>query len=184
MANAFVPAYVTLEAFWEAEETSETRHEWLDGIVYDMSRGTIEHGRLTSAISAELRAALKGPCEVYSSEVMLYVAEAKFATYADALVVCGPLSTHRVATLGEAIPNPTLLVEVLSNSTESYDRGEKFARYMQIPSLEEYVLVSQHERRIEVFRRPTRGRWIHDVAREGEAVTLHGKAIQVDAVYA
>jgi Uma2 family endonuclease len=184
MANALVPEYVTLEAFWKAEETSETRHEWLDGVVYDMSRGTIEHGRLTASMLRELGNALTERCTVYSPEVMLYVAEAKFTTYADGIVVRGPLATYRVAKLGEAITNPTILIEVLSKRTESYDRGEKFARYMQIPSLQEYVLVSHRERCIEVFRRPARGRWIHEVAGEGEAITLHGKAIQVDAVYA
>ncbi|WP_394820868.1 Uma2 family endonuclease [Pendulispora albinea] len=184
MANAVTPSYVTLEAFWEAEETSESRHEWLDGVVYDMSRGTIEHARLIGSIVRILGNALLDECSVYSSEVMLYIAETKLATYADATVVCGPLATYRVAKLGEAITNPTLLVEVLSDRTEGYDRGEKFAYYMRISSLKEYVLVSQYERRIEVFRRPQRGRWIHEVAQAGQSLTLHGHAIEVDAVYA
>ena len=175
--------YVTFEAFLQAEEKSETRHEWLDGIVYDMSRGTPEHARLSAAIAGELRAALKGECVVYGSEAMLYVAETKFSTYADAIVVCGPLATYRVAKLGEAIINPTLLVEVLAESTEKYDRGEKFAHYMRIGSLEQFVLVSQEERRIEVFRRPERGHWGFDVAKAGETLTLHGRPISVDAIY-
>ena len=174
---------VTFEAYLEAEETSDTRHEWLDGVVYDMSRGTPEHARVSAAIAAELRAALKGECVLYGSEAMLYVAETKFSTYADAMVVCGPLQTYRVARLGEAIINPTLVVEVLSESTEKYDRGEKFAHYMRIASLDEYVLVSQEERRIEVFRRPERGHWIFEVAKAGETLTLHGQPIGVDAVY-
>ena len=115
---------------------------------------------------------------------MLHVAETKFSTYADAVVVCGPLATYRVAKLGEAIVNPTLLVEVLSESTEKYDRGEKVAHYMKIAAMQEYVLVSQEERRIEVFRRPERGHWAFDVAKAGESLTLHGRAISVDAVYA
>ena len=114
---------------------------------------------------------------------MLYVAETRFSTYADAIVVCGPLATYRVARLGEAITNPTLVVEVLSESTEKYDRGEKFSHYMRMPSVEQYVLVSQEERRIEVFRRPDRGHWLFEVAKAGEALTLHGRPISVDAVY-
>jgi Uma2 family endonuclease len=66
--------YVTFEAFLENEEASESRHEWLDGVVYDMSRGTPEHARLSAAVAAELRAALKGECVVYGSEAMLSVA--------------------------------------------------------------------------------------------------------------
>jgi Uma2 family endonuclease len=175
---------VSYEAFLEAEEKSDTRHEWLDGVVYAMSRGTPEHARLSAAIAGELRAALKGECVVYGSEAMLYVAETKFSTYADAIVVCGPLATYRVAKLGEAIINPTLVVEVLSESTEKYDRGEKFAHYMRLASVEQYVLVSQEERRIEVFRRPERGHWEFEVARAGETLILHGHPISVDAVYA
>ncbi|HWL89072.1 MAG TPA: Uma2 family endonuclease [Polyangiaceae bacterium] len=183
MGNAFVPAYVTLEAFWAAEETSETKHEWVDGVVYDMSRGSIEHGRLQAAVAAELRASLKGDCVAYGPDTMLYVAETKFATYADASIVCGALMTHRVAKLGEAITNPIILVEVLSDSTEKYDRGEKFAHYMRMSSLQEYVLVSQYERRIEVFRRPQRGRWIHEEAQAGQLLTIHGQEIRVDSIY-
>jgi Uma2 family endonuclease len=183
MSTLSPSSYVTFEAFLEAEEKSDMRHEWLDGVVYDMSRGTPEHARLSAAVAAELRAAMKGECVVYGSEAMLYVAETKFSTYADAIVVCGPLATYRVARLGEAIINPTLLVEVLSESTEKYDRGEKFAHYMRIASLEEYILVSQEEHRIEVFRRPERGHWIFEGARAGETLTLHDRAISVDAVY-
>ena len=183
MSSVSPSPYVSFEAFLEAEEKSDTRHEWLDGVVYDMSRGTPEHARLSAAIAGELRAALKDECVVYGSEAMLYVAETKFSTYADAIVVCGPLATYRVAKLGEAIINPTLIVEVLSESTEKYDRGEKFAHYMRIASVEEYVLVSQEERRIEVFRRPERGHWTFDTAKAGDTLAFHGRSISVDAIY-
>src|ERR1700733_3561791 len=143
MSTVPTSTYVSFEAFLEAEEKSDSRHEWLDGVVYDMSRGTPEHARLSTAIAGELRASMKGECVAYGSEAMLYVAETKFSTYADAVIVCGPLATYRVAKLGEAIINPTIIVEVLSESTERYDRGEKFAHYMRFASLEEYVLVSQ-----------------------------------------
>jgi Uma2 family endonuclease len=87
-------------------------------------------------------------------------------------------------TIGEAVTNPALVVEVLSDSTEGYDRGEKFAHYMRLASLREYVLISQHERRIEVFRRPAgRGHWPHEIARGAEAMTLQGAAIRVDDIY-
>ncbi len=157
MSSASSVPYASFEAYLEAEDKSDTRHEWLDGRVYAMSRGTPEHARLSAAIAGELRASLRGACVVYGSEAMLYIAETKFSTYADAIVVCGLLVTHRVARLGEAIVNPTMLVEVMSDSTEKYDRGEKFAHYMRMASLEVYVLVSQDQPRIEIFRRPERG---------------------------
>jgi Uma2 family endonuclease len=84
---------------------------------------------------------------------------------------------------GEALLNPTVLVEVLSETTEDYDRGEKFAHYMRIPSLREYVLVSQGTPRIEVFRRPERGHWIHQEARAGGTIAIAGRPIHVDDIY-
>jgi Uma2 family endonuclease len=81
------------------------------------------------------------------------------------------------------VTNPTVLVEVLSESTEEYDRGEKFSHYMRFMTLEEYVLVAQDRRRIECFRRPEHGHWAHEVAQAGQSIVLHGHAIAVDAVY-
>jgi Uma2 family endonuclease len=120
---------------------------------------------------------------------MVYVRETSLATYPDGSVVCGPVDVQQVLrngkVIGEAITNPTLVVEVLSDSTETYDRGEKLAHYMRLPSLKEYVLVAQSERRVEVFRRPPgRGHWEHEVARPGESLTLAGHPISVDEIYA
>ena len=183
MSRAATEPYMSFEAYLAAEQDSEAKHEWLDGVVYDMSRGTPEHGRLSAAIARELGVDLKGKCVVYSSDTMLYITETKFSTYADVVVVCDPLATYRVAKLGEAVTNPSLVVEVLSDSTEKYDRGEKFAHFMKVPSLRDYVLVAQTERRIEVFRRPDRGHWAHEIAYAGQSLLLHGKRIGVDAVY-
>ncbi len=97
----------------------------------------------------------------------------------------GPVESQKIErnghVLGEALLNPTVLVEVLSETTEEYDRGEKFAHYMRIPSLREYVLVSQDTPRIEVFRRPERGHWIRQEARAGG--TIAGRTIHVDDIY-
>jgi Uma2 family endonuclease len=181
--------YVSYADYFEGENTSEERHEWVDGVVYAMSRGTPEHGRLVSAINGELRAALKGRCAVYSESTMLYVQDANVSTYADVTIVCDAVLTMAVKrngkSLGEAVTNPTVIVEVLSSSTERYDRQEKFGYYKQLASLQEYVLVSQDSRRIEVFRRPAdeRGSWACEEGGEGETVVVHGATISVDAVY-
>ena len=101
-------------------------------------------------------------------------------------LVCGALHIHTVKrkdkTLGEAITNPAVVVEVLSPSTEARDRGETFEAYKQIASLEEYVLVSQGERQIEVRRRGERG-WSCEVAGSGGTIEIHGHVILVDAIY-
>jgi len=181
--------YVRFEDFVASERDSETKHEWLDGIVYAMAGGSVEHGRLATNMTAALRTKLAGRCRVYSSDVMLYVRETNLATYPDGSVVCGSADIQQVIrndkVIGEAITNPKLVVEVLSDSTESYDRGEKFAHYMRLSSLDEYVLVSQNERRLEVFRRPEgRGHWHREVARAYESVTLQGQVVTVDEIYA
>ena len=133
------------------------KHEWCDGVVYAMYRGTPEHARLSAAIAGTLGGLLSGECTVYSSDAMLWIERANLSTYADATVVWGPLETKNVRTqrdgrrsLGEAIVNPTVVVEVLSESTERYDRDAKFQAYKQLPSLKEYVLVAQDEPLIEV----------------------------------
>lgn len=187
-SSASAQPYVTFEDYVASQQRSETKHEWLDGVVYAMPGGSVEHGRLATKMTALLTAKLAGRCTVLSSDVMVYVRATNLATYPDGSVVCGAMDVQQVVRggkfLGEALTNPTLVVEVLSESTESYDRGEKFAHYMRLPSLREYVLVSQAERRIEVFRRPEeRGRWRSDVVRGGETVTLGGAQIAVDEVY-
>ncbi len=179
---------MTFEDFLAAERDGETKHEWLDGVVYAMAGGTVEHGRLATRTTSLLTAKLGGRCTVLSSDVMVYVRETNLATYPDGSVVCGPMDVERVVrngkVLGEAITNPTVLVEVLSESTESYDRGEKFAHTMRLPALRAYVLVSQDRRRVEVFVRPEgRGRWGHEVAGAGEHVTLLGEELPVDEIY-
>jgi Uma2 family endonuclease len=187
--NAASPTTISFEEYLEREALStDVKHEWCDGVVYAMSRGTPEHGRLTAAMIAVLRNALSGRCATYASDTMLYIEAARLSTYADASVVCGPLETKKVVkngkSLGEAITNPTVVVEVLSESTERYDRDGKFQAYKQLASLREYVLVAQDERRIEVYRRADDGKWSFEIGDSGGRVTVHGAAVVVDDVYA
>ena len=90
----------------------------------------------------------------------------------------------KISRLRGTLPVKGLLVEVLSESTEAYDRGEKFAHYMRVPSLRAYILVAQTQRRIEVFHRPqTRGHWQQDVFEADDAMLLHGGSIPLDEIY-
>jgi Uma2 family endonuclease len=188
MGQAAASPYVSFEDYFEAEVTcpeDAPRHEWFDGVIYAMSRGTPEHGRLTSRATIVLGNALPADCQIYSSDTMLYIEPAKLATYADAIVVCGPLATEMVRkngkSLGRAVTNPTIIIEILSESTERYDRDGKFQAYKQLPSLREYVLVSQDLQQVEVFRRSQA--WAGDVAGSGQDIIVHGASISVDAVY-
>jgi len=199
MLDASSKPYVTFADYLEAEQSSDVKHEWFNGSVYPMPRGTPEHARLSARITGLLGNALladcevySSDCEVYSSDLMLYIMGVKLSTYADGSVVCGPLETITVKrnakSLGEAVTNPAVIVEVLSDSTERYDREEKFKYYGTLPSLKEYVLVSRDERVIEVFRRPAPSSphydsWRCDRAGAGGVVRIHGCPIEVDAVY-
>ncbi len=167
-----------------AEEVSTIRHEFLNGSVFAMAGGTPEHGALAAAVMRELGLALRGkPCRVYSSDVRIRVLETNLSTYPDASVVCGQIETAPDDT--NSVVNPTLLVEVLSDSTEAYDRGAKAAHYRRIPTLKEYVLIAQDEERIEVVRRNEQGGWELYEARSGAQLRLEslGISLDVDAVY-
>lgn len=188
MTAARTPEYVPYDVFLRNERTSDDRHEWVDGVVYAMSRGSPEHGRLTNrVIGKALTPLLEQGCESFSSDTPIFVEAAQHHTYADASLVCGLLVTRTVhdkngQSLGEAIVNPCLIVEVLSDSTARYDRDAKSEVYKKLPSFEEYVLVSQTERRIEVRVRDDQ-RWTTKIARAGETVWIHGREIAVDAIY-
>jgi Uma2 family endonuclease len=186
MGEAASKPYVKYADYLELERKSATKLEWLDGVVYDMAGGTPEHAGLTLAVGGELRAQLRGkPCRAFSGDLKIRVLATGLATYPDISIVCGKLETDPEDE--NAATNPKVLVEVLSDSTEGYDRGEKFAHYRRIPSLREYVLVSQHEPHIEVFRKNAAGKWeLSEEGRAGDTVPLTSIecVLSVDEVYA
>jgi Uma2 family endonuclease len=174
---------LSYEEYLELQATGPEKHEYLRGVAWAMAGGTIEHARLQAAIVGELRVALAGkPCVVLGSDGRVRIDATDRTTYPDASVVCGPRVTSPIDR--HAITNPRVLVEVLSSETERDDRGEKFAHYRRLDSLEEYVLVSQEERRVEVFRRAPEG-WILNEALAGERIVLASidVVLDVDALY-
>jgi Uma2 family endonuclease len=176
---------MTYAEYVAAEAVGDVRHEYLAGDVRAMAGGTIEHGGLAVAVAREIGLALRGkPCRAFSSDVRVRIRETDLATYPDLSVVCGQLET--APDDADAITNPILLVEVLSDSTEAYDRGAKWAHYRRIASLRDYVLVSQAEPLIEVYRRTAGGRFELFEARAGETIELASIDAQLDvnAVYA
>ena len=185
MATTAQIKFTPFDEYLVLESSSETKHEWIDGLTYAMSRGTPEHARLSAAMVRALPQS--GECRVYSADALLYIEHARHSTYADASIVCGAVLTRGAKdkngkSLGDAITNPRVVVEVLSKSTEARDRTERFSLFLQLESLEEYVLVSQDERRIEVRRRSGRN-WSTESRAAGERITIHGLEIAVDAIY-
>lgn len=185
MTTAAELLFTPYDEYLALEAGSDLKHEWINGLVYAMSRGTPEHGRLSAATVRALPETSE--CRVYSSDTLLYIESAQHSTYADASIVCGAVLTRGAKdrngqSLGEAITNPSVVVEVLSRSTERRDRNERFVLFQQLDSLEEYVLVSQEERRLEVRRRAGRN-WTFDVKGAGETLRIHGRDIEVDSLY-
>ncbi len=167
--------YVNYAEFVAFEEQSTTKHEWLDGVVYDMSGGTPNHSGIGAQVLILLGAQLHGKrCRAFTSDLAIRVSSTGLLTYPDASIVCDSL--EKDPENRNAVTNPRVLVEVLSDSTEAYDRGEKFAHYRRITSLMEYVLVSQKEPRIEVWRRNAADKW--ELAEEA----LAGQTARLDSI--
>jgi Uma2 family endonuclease len=164
---------------------SDLRLEYLAGDIFAMAGGTPQHSALKVKVASQLERQLEGkPCRVYDSDLRVVVQATGLWTYPDASVVCGKLETD--PNDANSATNPAVLVEVLSDSTEGYDRGSKFDHYKQILAFKEYVLVSHQERLIEVFRRGERDDWARFEARAHGAVRLDsiGCMLEVDRVYA
>lgn len=171
------PRTFTLEQYLDLEHSSDTRNELIDGVIYAMTGGTPRHAQLCLRIGAMLHSALRGRKGVpYSSDLHLYIPQAKRGTYADVSVFCEPLIHH--GERKDIVVNPTLIVEVLSPTTEVDDRVEKFAAYKTLESLKEYVLVAQDRPRIEVYTRQGAHAWLErEIA--GMDGTAHLESIDV-----
>lgn len=173
--SAIPKTKLTPAEYLEFERKSEERHEYFDGEIFAMSGAKRRHHVVAWNIGGELRQKLKGKnCEAYPSDMRVFIPETGLYTYPDLVVVCGePKFQDNVF---DTLLNPILLIEVLSESTESYDRGKKFQHYRSIKSLREYVLVSQDEARIEKYLKQGDGFWVLS-----EAVGLDSK-IKFDAI--
>ncbi|PRQ09095.1 Uma2 family endonuclease [Enhygromyxa salina] len=184
MSEPASTASVPYEEYLRLEREAAQRHEWIDGEVFAMAGGTIEHARLQATLARVLgNALLGGPCRVYSADLRVRSLATNIATYADLTIVCGEATT--ASDDPDGVTNPTLVVEVLSPSTEAYDRGQKAAHYRRIPSLRAYLLVAQDAPRIELFVRGQRGRWEFVEAGAGESLVLDsvGCTLLVDEVF-
>jgi Uma2 family endonuclease len=184
MGQAALRAGLSPQEYLAFERASETRHEYADGEIFAMSGGTREHSLIAGNINRELSLALLDrPCEVHMSDLRIKIAGTGRYVYPDVSVVCErPIFEDEQR---DALLNPKVIFEVLSDSTESYDRGDKFAHYRTIASLEQYVLVSQKAARIEHFLRQADGSWVYRAQGPGERLSLVaiGCELAVDRVY-
>ncbi|HYE20646.1 MAG TPA: Uma2 family endonuclease [Tepidisphaeraceae bacterium] len=171
----------TLADYLAFEESKPTKHEFHDGEILAMSGSSPDHALITANMLAVIHGGLKGkPCRAYSSDLKIGVPPARRVLYPDASVVCGALEYHPEDPRRRIVTNPQLVAEVLSPSSASFDRVEKFALYRSIPSLREYVLVSQERPLIETFVRQADGVWIIAGAYTGMDSVARFASIEVD----
>ena len=144
--------YVTLEQYLASEEISPYKSEYVNGAIYAMAGGSFNHSVISGNAFFEVARQLRGrPCRVLNGDMLIQIAATSTFTYPDLSVACGEPQFSDARQ--RAITNPIALFEILSPSTEAYDRGAKFAHYRKLDSLEQYVLISQERPIIEVFTR-------------------------------
>ncbi|NJL46671.1 MAG: Uma2 family endonuclease [Leptolyngbyaceae cyanobacterium SM2_5_2] len=159
---------LTVEDYLVLEQTSLNRHEYVAGQIYCMAGGSEEHDLIAGNVYTRLRAHLRGQgCRVFSGNMKIYIQELDTFYYPDVSVVCDPADTGKYFK-----KHPKLLVEVLSPGTERIDRNEKLMNYRQIASLEEYVLISQTQLVVEIYRRNSAGAWQGEVIEGDGNLTL------------
>nr|WP_216351242.1 Uma2 family endonuclease [Leptolyngbya sp. 'hensonii'] len=149
----------TPDEYFDFEVNSETRHEYIHGEIIPMTGGTPEHNEIASILNAALRVALKGqPYSIFIADQRLWIPTHTLYTYPDVMVVPRPL--ERQQGRPDTITNPVMIAEVLSKSTKSYDRDEKFLAYRAIPTFQEYLLIDQYTPHVEQYFKTDAHKWI------------------------
>ena len=183
MQHVYQPR-LTAADYLEGEARSTVRHEFVDGEVYAMAGAGEAHNLIALNVAARLRSAVRGgPCRVFISDMKLHVAAWNAFYYPDVMVVCSPTDNHT-----HYKESPSVIVEVLSDSTADIDRREKLLAYRTLASLREYVLIAQDKRQIDVYRRAPDGAndvWLLESLGEGDLLQLEsiGVGMSMAEVY-
>ncbi len=184
MGEAALRARMTPAEYLAFERASEQRHEYADGELFAMSGGTREHSLVGQNVARELgNALLERPCEVHGSDMKIAILEISRYFYPDVSVVCG--EAMFADDQRDSLINPKVIVEVLSETTERYDRGDKFALYRKIGTFQEYVLASQSEPLVEHYSRLPDGTWLYRALGPDERLVLPslGCEVAVERLY-
>ncbi len=152
--------YVTPEEYLTFERQAEDKSEYIDGVIYAMSGASLRHNTIVSNLIIEIGTQIKDrQCRALPSDMKVRLPDSRKFFYPDVSVVCGEPQFHDERT--DVLLNPILVIEVLSESTAAFDRGEKFQAYQLIESLQEYILISQDKHFIEQYVRQSTGSWIY-----------------------
>ncbi len=156
MSSVLKPKHYTHEEYFALEQAEDWRYEYIAGEVFAMAGGSESHALIGTNIIIDLGNALRGkPCRIYTADMKLYVREYDKFCYPDIQVLCEQGIRHR-----KYVENPLIVVEVLSDSTETYDRNKKFEHYRSIATLKYYVLVDQAYKHVELYEKESKDRWI------------------------
>ncbi len=159
--------FYTESEYLELEKSSEYKSEYYKGEIFAMAGDSALHNRLVRNLTGLFWEKFRNrPCNVYASDLRVRVDATSLYTYPDLVIVCG--KEEYLDNSLDTLTNPTIIFEVLSDSTEKYDRGQKFSFYREISSLQEYILVSSREKKLEKFKRVDSGNWLFSESKEGE----------------
>ena len=148
---------LTPQEYLELERKAEFKSEYANGYAYVMTGASENHNAITLSTASDLLAKLRGRCRVYANDMKVWLPRQRKFTYPDVSVVCGERRFYD--NRRDVITNPTVIIEVLSDSTAAYDRGDKFLAYQQLESLRAYVLVAQHRPVVEQYIKQADGSW-------------------------
>jgi Uma2 family endonuclease len=171
MSSQTTPIY-SPQQYLAIERDTQQKNEYLNGEIFAMGGASERHNLIVGNLLASIHVQLRGkPCKVYASDMRVKVSATGFYTYPDVVALCG--EAHFDDEQQDTLLNPNLVIEVLSKSTEGYDRGEKFAHYRRIESLAEYLLISQDKYCIEQYVRQPDNQWLmSEVSKLEERIEL------------
>lgn len=158
MSAAVALQYISIEDYLAAEEIALEKHEYYKGEVFAMAGASIKHNRVVRNAQTEIDSFLKNKsCEVFPSDVRIHIEANTLFTYPDLTIFCDPVKLFGKRT--DTATNPTVIIEVLSPSTQDYDRGSKFLLYRNLESLQEYILISSTQMLVEKYTRQSGNEW-------------------------
>ena len=171
--------HISASDYLELERSSKEKHELFQGKIIAMAGASISHNRIVSNAIGNLNNFLKGKgCEVFPSDLRVHIPTSESFTYPDVTIICG--KPEMVDDKQDTIKNPTIIIEVMSPSTEQYDRGTKFFYYMQIPTLHEYMLIDSTKVFAQTIRKQTDDSWKFDeLKNENDQLTFTSIAHQI-----
>ncbi len=175
----------TPEEYLAMERAADHKSEYLSGQIFAMAGATRRHNLIITNVVGELRSQLRGrPCETYPSDMRVRITPTGLYTYPDVVVACG--EPQFLDDREDTLLNPVLIIEVLSESTEAHDRGEKLAHYRRLASVAEYLMISQHVCQIERYLRQPDGFWLYAAETEWDAflpITSVNCSLRLSEVY-